>query len=129
MFNPIAADVAARPLVLPQRYTNGAAGGAKAAVQAECSIGVLLVSFGGSCIRKWRAGGSAAKYCEGGGEPDRNQGSKGGTAEGVWTGDVPGLESTTFADPNASLGNPDFGKSRTTLSTPRQLQFALRITF
>ena len=32
---------------------------------------------------------------------------------------------TTFADPNASLGNPDFGKSRASIGTPRQLQFAL----
>ena len=35
----------------------------------------------------------------------------------------------TLADPNVSLGNPDFGKSRSTLSTPRQMQFALRLTF
>jgi hypothetical protein len=35
----------------------------------------------------------------------------------------------TLADPNASLGNPDFGKSRSTVSTPRQLQFALRLSF
>jgi hypothetical protein len=36
---------------------------------------------------------------------------------------------TTFADPNASLGNPDFGKSRASTSNPRQLQFALRLSF
>ena len=36
---------------------------------------------------------------------------------------------TTFADPNASLGNPDFGKSRASISNPRQLQFALRLSF
>ena len=36
---------------------------------------------------------------------------------------------TTFADPNASLGNPDFGKSRASTSLPRQLQFALRLSF
>ena len=35
----------------------------------------------------------------------------------------------TVADPNVSLGNPDFGTSRTSLSTPRQMQFALRLTF
>jgi hypothetical protein len=35
----------------------------------------------------------------------------------------------TLADPNIMLGNPDFGKSRSTVSTPRQLQFALRLTF
>ena len=35
----------------------------------------------------------------------------------------------TLADPNASLGNPDFGKSRSTVSTPRQLQFAVRLSF
>ena len=35
----------------------------------------------------------------------------------------------TLADPNVSLGNPDFGKSRSTVSTPRQLQFALRLSF
>jgi hypothetical protein len=35
----------------------------------------------------------------------------------------------TVADPNAILGNPDFGKSRATVSTPRQLQFALRLAF
>ena len=34
-----------------------------------------------------------------------------------------------LSDPNASLGNPDFGKSRATLSRPRQMQFALRIGF
>jgi len=35
----------------------------------------------------------------------------------------------TLSDPNASLGNPDFAKSRGTLSTPRQMQFALRLAF
>ena len=35
----------------------------------------------------------------------------------------------TLSDPNASLGNPDFGKSRGTVSTPRQMQFALRLSF
>jgi hypothetical protein len=35
----------------------------------------------------------------------------------------------TLTDPNSSLGNPDFGKSRGTVSTPRQMQFALRLSF
>jgi len=35
----------------------------------------------------------------------------------------------TLADPNVMLGNPDFGKSRSTISLPRQLQFALRLSF
>ena len=35
----------------------------------------------------------------------------------------------TLSDPNASLGSPDFGKSRGTVSTPRQMQFALRLSF
>jgi hypothetical protein len=35
----------------------------------------------------------------------------------------------TVADPNVSLGNPDFGTSRSSLSTPRQMQFALRLSF
>ncbi len=35
----------------------------------------------------------------------------------------------TLNDPNNSLGNPDFGKSRSTISTPRQMQFALRLAF
>lgn len=35
----------------------------------------------------------------------------------------------TLSDPNASLGNPDFGKSRGTVSAPRQMQFALRLSF
>jgi len=35
----------------------------------------------------------------------------------------------TLSDPTASLGNPDFGKSRGTVSTPRQMQFALRLSF
>jgi hypothetical protein len=36
---------------------------------------------------------------------------------------------TTLADPDVNFGNPDFGKSRTSLSTPRQMQFALRLAF
>ena len=35
----------------------------------------------------------------------------------------------TLADPNVSLGSPDFSKSRGTVSTPRQMQFALRVSF
>jgi hypothetical protein len=35
----------------------------------------------------------------------------------------------TLADPNAAFGNPDFGKSRGTISTPRQMQFAMRLAF
>jgi hypothetical protein len=35
----------------------------------------------------------------------------------------------TLNDPNATLGNPDFGKSRTAVSTPRQMQFAVRLSF
>ena len=35
----------------------------------------------------------------------------------------------TLADPNVMLGNPDFGKSRSTISLPRQLQFALGLSF
>jgi len=35
----------------------------------------------------------------------------------------------TLADPNSSLGDPDFTKSRGTVSTPRQMQFALRLAF
>lgn len=35
----------------------------------------------------------------------------------------------TLADPTVSLGNPDFGKSRSTISLPRQLQFAMRLSF
>ena len=35
----------------------------------------------------------------------------------------------TLSDPNASLGNPDFGKSRGTVSVPRQMQLALRLSF
>jgi hypothetical protein len=35
----------------------------------------------------------------------------------------------TLADPNVNLGNPDFAKSRSTVSTPRQMQFALRLSF
>jgi hypothetical protein len=35
----------------------------------------------------------------------------------------------TLADPNVMLGNPDFAKSRATVSVPRQMQFALRLSF
>jgi hypothetical protein len=35
----------------------------------------------------------------------------------------------TLADPNSNLDSPDFGKIRGTVSTPRQLQFAVRISF
>lgn len=35
----------------------------------------------------------------------------------------------TLADPNAVLDNVDFGKVRSTVSLPRQMQFALRISF
>lgn len=35
----------------------------------------------------------------------------------------------TLSDPNVSLGNPDFGKSRGTTSNPRQMQFAVRLSF
>jgi hypothetical protein len=35
----------------------------------------------------------------------------------------------TLSDPNVSLGSPDFAKSRSTVSTPRQMQFALRLSF
>ncbi len=35
----------------------------------------------------------------------------------------------TLADPNTTLESPDFGKVRSTVSTPRQLQFALRLSF
>jgi hypothetical protein len=34
-----------------------------------------------------------------------------------------------YADPNRTFGAPDFGVIRTTDSTPRQMQFALRVTF
>jgi hypothetical protein len=35
----------------------------------------------------------------------------------------------TLADPISAFDNPDFGKARTTVSVPRQMQFALRLTF
>ena len=35
----------------------------------------------------------------------------------------------TLADPNTILESPDFGKIRSTVSLPRQMQFALRLTF
>jgi hypothetical protein len=35
----------------------------------------------------------------------------------------------TLADPNTTLESPDFGKIRSTVSLPRQMQFALRLTF
>ncbi|MGH9722669.1 MAG: carboxypeptidase regulatory-like domain-containing protein [Bryobacteraceae bacterium] len=35
----------------------------------------------------------------------------------------------TLADPNVAVGNPDFGKVRSTVSTPRQMQFAVRLSF
>lgn len=35
----------------------------------------------------------------------------------------------TLADPNVNIENPDFGKSRGTISVPRQMQFALRLSF
>jgi hypothetical protein len=35
----------------------------------------------------------------------------------------------TLADPTSAFDNPDFGKVRTTISTPRQMQFALRLSF
>jgi hypothetical protein len=34
-----------------------------------------------------------------------------------------------LADPNSSFGNPDFGKSRATITIPRQMQFALRFSY
>lgn len=34
-----------------------------------------------------------------------------------------------YGDPNRTFGAPDFGVIRTTDSTPRQMQFALRVTF
>ncbi|MFB3829190.1 MAG: carboxypeptidase regulatory-like domain-containing protein [Bryobacteraceae bacterium] len=37
--------------------------------------------------------------------------------------------SPTLADPVVSMDNPDFGKVRGTVSDPRQMQFALRVTF
>ena len=35
----------------------------------------------------------------------------------------------TLGDPNTNLESPDFGKVRSTVSTPRQMQFALRLEF
>ena len=35
----------------------------------------------------------------------------------------------TLSDPNTNLESPDFGKVRGTVSTPRQMQFALRLEF
>jgi hypothetical protein len=35
----------------------------------------------------------------------------------------------TLADPISAFDNPDFGKARSTVSAPRQMQFALRLTF
>ncbi|MBI4875810.1 MAG: TonB-dependent receptor [Acidobacteria bacterium] len=35
----------------------------------------------------------------------------------------------TLGDPNSALGNPDFGTVRGTVSTPRQMQFAVRLAF
>jgi hypothetical protein len=35
----------------------------------------------------------------------------------------------TLGDPNATLESPDFGKVRSTVSAPRQFQFALRLSF
>jgi hypothetical protein len=35
----------------------------------------------------------------------------------------------TLADPNSNMDSPDFGKVRGTVSTPRQMQFALRLSF
>ena len=35
----------------------------------------------------------------------------------------------TLGDPVSNLESPDFGKVRTTVSTPRQMQFALRLSF
>jgi hypothetical protein len=35
----------------------------------------------------------------------------------------------TLGDPNVSFGSPDFAVSRSTLSTPRQMQFALRVSY
>jgi hypothetical protein len=35
----------------------------------------------------------------------------------------------TLGTPNTSMENPDFGKVRSTVSTPRQMQFALRFEF
>jgi hypothetical protein len=35
----------------------------------------------------------------------------------------------TLADPTTTLESPDFGKIRSTVSVPRQMQFALRLTF
>ncbi|MDZ4797746.1 MAG: carboxypeptidase regulatory-like domain-containing protein [Bryobacteraceae bacterium] len=35
----------------------------------------------------------------------------------------------SLGDPNANFDSPDFGKVRGTVSTPRQMQFALRVSF
>ena len=35
----------------------------------------------------------------------------------------------TLADPNSNFDSPDFGTVRGTVSTPRQMQFALRLSF
>ncbi|MBI3281260.1 MAG: TonB-dependent receptor, partial [Acidobacteria bacterium] len=35
----------------------------------------------------------------------------------------------TLSDPNSNFDTPDFGKVRGTVSTPRQMQFALRLSF
>jgi len=35
----------------------------------------------------------------------------------------------TLADPNTNIESPDFGKIRGATSTPRQMQFALRLAF
>ena len=35
----------------------------------------------------------------------------------------------TLSTPDANIESPDFGKVRGTVSTPRQMQFALRLEF
>jgi len=35
----------------------------------------------------------------------------------------------TLGDPTVTMGSPDFGTIRSTVSSARQLQFALRLTF
>jgi hypothetical protein len=35
----------------------------------------------------------------------------------------------TLGTPNTNIESPDFGKVRATVSTPRQMQFALRLEF
>jgi hypothetical protein len=37
--------------------------------------------------------------------------------------------SPTLADPDTNIESPDFGKVRATVSTPRQMQFAIRLSF